>query len=213
MGSVDPSSDEELLRAHVEGDQDAFGELVRRHERRAYALAMRMTAREEDARDAAQDAFIAVLRHAGSFRGDARFSTWFHRIVVNACYDVLRRRDRAPLSLVEDAVPDVADPRALERTDEVEFSIDLEEALQQVPEEHRAVLLLHDVHDLPYEEIARVLEVPIGTVKSRLHRGRAALGRALGVLPTEGAAGGAADGEPDRGPGPSQTRDRSEGGR
>lgn len=181
---VDPRDDETLLREHVAGDRTAFGELVRRHERRAYAIALRMTGREEDARDAAQDAFLSVLRHAKSFRGDARFTTWFHRVVVNACYDLLRRRDRVPLSLVEDAVPDVADPSA-ERADEIGFSVDLARALQQVPEEHRAVLLLHDVHDLPYEEVAAVLEIPIGTVKSRLHRGRAALGRALGVVPGE----------------------------
>src|SRR5439155_13018346 len=89
--------DSELIERHLRGDSAAFSSLVRRHERRVYNLCYRMLGREEDARDAAQDAFLTTLRRLSSFRGEAQFSTWLHRVTVNACYDVLRRKKREPL--------------------------------------------------------------------------------------------------------------------
>ncbi len=173
-------TDEELVRRTLAGDREAFGVLVERHERRTYNLALRMLGREEDARDATQDAFLTAFRKLASFRGDAAFSTWLHRVTVNACYDLLRRSARAPLvARGEDEpgpepgapVPDHADATA--------GAVDVRRALLRLPPEHRAVLVLHDVQDLPYEEVARALGVPVGTVKSRLHRARVALGREL----------------------------------
>jgi len=171
--------DRELAARAVAGDDGAFAELVRRHERRVYNLALRMLGRSEDARDAAQDAFVSCYRNLSKFRGDAAFSTWLHRIAVNACYDVLRRR-RDVLGLDEAPEP----PPAADHGDAVTTSVDVRRALLAIPDEFRTVLVLHDIQDLGYDEIARILEVPVGTVKSRLHRARVALGRALGGEPS-----------------------------
>lgn len=175
--------DEDLIRRYLDGDVQAFGTLVERHERRVYNLALRMTGREEDARDATQDAFLSALRKLKGFRGEAAFTTWLHRVTVNACYDLLRKRQRAPL--LHERPPDEGPPRPEpaepDHADTVDLSVDVQRALLEVPPDFRATLILCDVQDLPYEEAAAILGVPIGTVKSRLHRGRVALGRALGV--------------------------------
>ncbi len=173
-----PERDEDLVRRCREGDRSAFGVLVERHQRRIYNLALRMTGREEDARDATQDAFLTALRKLSSFRGEAAFSTWLHRVAVNACYDLLRKRARAPLL---DRVPDQEPPGppAPDHAGPTDLAIDVQRALLEVPKDFRAVMILHDVQDLPHEEIAAILGIPVGTVKSRLHRGRVALARAL----------------------------------
>jgi RNA polymerase sigma-70 factor (ECF subfamily) len=173
--------DEDLVRRYLEGDIQAFGTLVERHERRVYNLALRMTGREEDAKDATQDAFLSALRKLTGFRGEAAFTTWMHRVTVNACYDLLRKRQRTPLlhEREDDGAPR-PEPAAPDHAEAVELSIDVRRALQSVPEDFRAVLILCDVQDLAYEDAAAALEIPVGTVKSRLHRGRVALARALG---------------------------------
>ncbi|MFM7719493.1 MAG: RNA polymerase sigma factor [Actinomycetota bacterium] len=175
------AADADLVRRHLGGDADAFAELVRRHEARVYRIALRMTGRPEDARDATQEAFLSALRKLRSFRGDAAFTTWLHRVAVNACYDLLRRRARTPLAAEEGLalLDDVAAPGA-DPAERTAAAIDVRRALLEVPEEHRAVLLLHDVEDLGFPEISEALGIPVGTVKSRLHRGRVALARALG---------------------------------
>jgi RNA polymerase sigma-70 factor (ECF subfamily) len=144
---------------------------------------MRMLGREEDALDATQDAFLTVYRKAGQFRGESAFTTWLHRITVNACYDILRKKARQPLlrAVGDDEREVEPGPPVEDHAAEVAGGIDVERALQQVPEDFRAVLILADVHDLAYDEIATILEIPTGTVKSRLHRGRAALGRVMGL--------------------------------
>ena len=176
--------DEELVRRYLDGDADAFGTLVQRHQTRVFNVALRVLGDPDDARDAAQDAFLALVRKLSQFRGDAAFTTWMHRITVNACYDILRKRRRQPmLHLVgdpDDPMPELL-PSVADHADATADSIDVARALQQIPEEYRVVLVLADVQDLPYEEIARVLDVPLGTVKSRVHRGRIALGRAMGI--------------------------------
>ncbi len=171
--------DEDLVRRFLEGDRAAFGVLAERHEGRVYNLALRMTGREEDARDATQEAFLTALRKLSSFRGEAAFTTWLHRVTVNACYDLLRKRRRSPLL---DRVPDhePEPPPVPDHADQTDFSIDVQRALLEVPEDFRVVMILHDVQDLPHEQVAAILGVPVGTVKSRLHRGRLALARALG---------------------------------
>ena len=176
---MDEPNDRELVERYVGGDRVAFAILVRRHERRVYNLAYRMLGREEDARDATQDAFLSALRKLPSFRGDAAFTTWMHRVTVNACYDLLRKR-----------VPEPVDPLALPETpggdpaDAASAGADVHRALQAIPEEFRAALVLHDLLDVSVEDVAAALEIPVGTVKSRLHRARARLGRALGAEPT-----------------------------
>ena len=168
--------DEELVRRFLRGDDDAFAALVRRHEARVYNLAFRLLGNPDDAREAAQEAFVTCVRKLRSFRGDSAFGTWLYRVASNAAYDVLRRRRRTPVPVEElpepDASPDMADAGAV--------AVDVQRALERVPREFRLVLVLHDVEGLPYEEIATIVGVPVGTVKSRIHRGRVALGRALG---------------------------------
>jgi RNA polymerase sigma-70 factor (ECF subfamily) len=196
--------DDELVRRYLAGDRGAFGELVRRHERRVFNLALRMLGREEDARDATQDAFLSALRKLPGFRGEAAFTTWIHRIIVNACYDVLRRRKREPLPSPvreEGAEPSAHEPAAEDHGEAAAAAIDVRRALLLVPPEYRAVLVLHDAQDMAYDEVAEVLGIPVGTVKSRLHRGRVALGRALRgepVRPAPGQAGAAVGAGPER---------------
>ena len=173
-------TDRELVRRFLAGDRAAFDRLVRRHEQRVYNVAYRMVGRTEDAKDVTQEAFITAFRKLQSFRGDAAFSTWIHRVTLNACYDLLRRRKRAPVLLGDENDP--GEP-AEDPADRVASAIDVQRALVQVSQEFRAVLVLHDVQGLPYEEIAAALEVPVGTVKSRLHRGRVALGALLAGTP------------------------------
>jgi RNA polymerase sigma-70 factor (ECF subfamily) len=174
---ADGPSDSQLIDRYLLGDQAAFSALVNRHERRVYNLAYRMLGREEDARDATQDAFLSALRSLSSFRGQAAFTTWMHRVTVNACYDILRRRGREPTQLEPIGETDVH--AAPDPTSDVATAVDVQRALLQVPAEFRAVLVLHDAMDLGYQEIAEALGVPVGTVKSRLHRGRVMLGRLL----------------------------------
>jgi RNA polymerase sigma-70 factor (ECF subfamily) len=178
---VSDPSDGDLVARFRSGDQQAFVLLMERHELRIYNLAFRMLGRQEDARDATQDAFLSCFRHLGSFRGDAAFSTWIHRIAVNACYDILRKR--APTVSLEDQLTEPG--AAPDHADQTAFAIDVQRALLRVPEEFRAALVMHEVLDLPVEEIAEALDVPIGTIKSRLYRGRVALGRILAGEPEE----------------------------
>jgi RNA polymerase sigma-70 factor (ECF subfamily) len=170
---------------------------VERHERRVYNLALRMTGREEDARDAAQDAFLTALRKLSSFRGEAAFTTWMHRVTVNACYDLLRKRQRQPmLDRGDEDLPKPEPTPVPDHADDAALSIDVQRALLEVPEDFRVVMVLHDVQDLPQDEVAAILGIPVGTVKSRLHRGRVALAKALGAERMAGgrAAGGRAAG-------------------
>src|SRR6185436_19565106 len=130
--------DEDLVRGYLSGDYGAFAALVERHERRVYNLALRMTGREEDARDATQDAFLTALRKLSSFRGEAAFTTWMHRVTINACYDLLRKRARQPLlDLGDDEHPRPEPTPAPDHADATELSIDVQRALLEVPEDFR----------------------------------------------------------------------------
>lgn len=190
-----PDRDEDLVRRYLSGDRGAFAVLVERHERRVYNLALRMTGREEDARDAAQDAFLTALRKLSSFRGEAAFTTWLHRVTVNACYDLLRKRQRQPLlDRGDDDLPALEPPPAPDHADEAILSVDVQRALLEVPHDFRVVMVLHDVQDLPQEEVAAILGIPVGTVKSRLHRGRIALAKALHAERERPGAPGPSDG-------------------
>ena len=183
---TDPAQDEELVRRFLTGDQDAFTILVERHQTRVFNVSLRVLGDPDDARDATQDTFVSMLRKLSQFRGDSAFTTWLHRVTVNACYDILRKRRRQPrLRLVDDEhdpMPETGPPVA-DHADAIVGSIDVSRALQQIPEEYRVTLVLADIQDVAYEEIARILDVPIGTVKSRVHRGRIALARAMGLDP------------------------------
>ena len=175
-GSPTPDHDDRaLLRAHVEGDPDAFAELVRRHRDRLWGVALRTLRDREEAADAVQDALLSALRNAASYRGEAAVTTWLHRVVVNACLDRMRReraRPRVPLGDLE--VPDRGDQHA-----DLELRLDLHAALARLPEAQRAAIVLVDLLDYSVAEAAAELGVAEGTIKSRCSRGRTELARLL----------------------------------
>jgi RNA polymerase sigma-70 factor (ECF subfamily) len=171
--------DAALVRRAQKGEQYAFEQLVREHEARMYTLAARVLGSREEADDAVQEALVRAWLALPKFRGDARFSTWLYRIVVNAAHDVRsKRRDRP----VEEP-PDPADPR--DRFAEQELSGELQRALNGLDESYRVAVVLYDVLGCSYAEVAEMTGVPEGTVKSRIFRGRSELADRLGT-PAEG---------------------------
>lgn len=173
---TDDRDDRELMAAHLDGDAEAFGEIVRRHRDRLWAVALRTTGDPDEAADAVQDALVSAFRNASSYRGDAAVTTWLHRIVVNACLDRARRRKVRPSTPLPDDLadrPDTADPR--DRQDEALVSLEVQAALATLPADQRAALVLVDVLGHSIDDAATILECPPGTVKSRCFRGRARL--------------------------------------
>jgi RNA polymerase sigma-70 factor (ECF subfamily) len=170
--------DAELARRAAGGDRRALERLLDRHADLIHAVCRRIVAHPEDALDATQEAMIAVARSIGTFDGRAAFSTWCYRVATNAALDELRRKRRRPVP----AHPDGPEPVAVGSTpDEVVAArLDVDAALARVPEEFRAAVVLRDLCDLDYAEIATVLDLPAGTVRSRISRGRAALAELLG---------------------------------
>ena len=185
--SIEATPDKELLRRHADGDPDAFSELVHRHRDRMWAVALRTLGDQEEAADALQEAFLSAYRAAGRFRGDAAVTTWLHRIVVNACLDRLRRRAIRPVvPMGDDATLDSVAPKNLDPTSAHELSLDVSQALQRIPFEQRAALVLVDMMGYAVDDAAKVLDVPPGTIKSRCARGRARLAPLLGHLRNQG---------------------------
>ena len=177
---TDPS-DEALLAAHLRGDPRAFGELVARHERRIYGLCLRILGNREDAEDATQEAFLAALRKASSFRRAAAFSTWLYRIAVNAATDQARRRGRSRRAALDPEDAGLAVAPGGELGEVVASAVAVQTALARVPEEFRVAVVLCDLYRIPYGDAAQILAVPVGTVKSRVFRGRLALADHLGA--------------------------------
>lgn len=176
--AYDAMDDHELLRLHVAGNPDAFGYLVKRHRDRMWAVAIRTLGQPEEAADALQEAFISAFRRADSFRGDAKVTTWLHRIVVNACLDRIRRRQvRAtdPLPEDEDRAAELAGPAEDDPAEVRERRMDVLNALKQINSDQRSALVLVDMEGYSIEEAAAILGCAPGTVKSRCARGRARL--------------------------------------
>ena len=176
----------QLIEAARRGDQDAFAELVRLYEKRVFALTMRMCKNPEDAAEAAQEAFLAAWQGLAFFRGEASFSTWLYRLASNACVDLLRKEGRhkaaAGPSLNDEEVNiDAADPLPTpqEEAERKELREQIETGLAALSPEHRQVLILREMHQLSYDEIAETLDMDIGTVKSRISRGRKQLRKIL----------------------------------
>ena len=170
--------DHELLRLHVAGNPDAFGYLVKRHRDRMWAVAIRTLGEPEEAADALQEAFISAFRRADSFRGDAKVTTWLHRIVVNACLDRIRRRQvrqADPLPEDEDRAAELAGPAEDDPAEVRERRLDVLHALKQINTDQRSALVLVDMEGYSIEEAAAILDCAPGTVKSRCARGRAKL--------------------------------------
>jgi len=161
----------------------AFEELMAAHEDRVFAVCLRMLRDREAALDATQETFITVFRKADRFAGRSAFSTWLYRVAVNTCYDHVRRDRRH----AADPLPETNDPAdtgAQDPFDAVEVRPDIEAALRHLPDEFRAAVVLSDLQGLALQTVADILEVPVGTVKSRVFRGRRLLAESLGNLPT-----------------------------
>ncbi|WP_329366455.1 RNA polymerase sigma factor SigM [Streptomyces sp. NBC_01483] len=173
------ASDQDLLARHVEGDPEAFGEIVRRHRDRLWAVALRTLGDREEAADAVQDALVSAYRAAHTFRGQSAVTTWLHRITVNACLDRARKAASRRTSPVDDTerLEQLLEPHesAAAPAERNDLHRELLTALGTLPADQRAALVLVDMQGYPVAEAARVLDVPVGTVKSRCARGRARL--------------------------------------
>ncbi|MFD8301812.1 RNA polymerase sigma factor SigM [Streptomyces sp. NPDC059690] len=193
------ASDQDLLARHVKGDPDAFGEIVRRHRDRLWAVALRTLGDREEAADAVQDALVSAYRAAHTFRGQSAVTTWLHRITVNACLDRARKVASRKTSPVDDTerLEQLLEPHeeASAPAERNDLHRQLLEALGTLPPDQRAALVLVDMQGYPVAEAARVLDVPTGTVKSRCARGRARLLPLLTHLRPESAGGGKEPGE------------------
>lgn len=174
-----PANDTELLARVVDGDHEAFSEIMRAHEGRVFSVCLRIMGNREEALDATQDAFITVFRKAHQFKGKSAVGTWIYRIAVNTCYDQLRKAKRRP----SDPMPDYLDPadeKAEAIVDSAGMRPDIKRALGRLPVEFRAAVVLSDIEGMSMPETAEVLGVPVGTVKSRVFRGRRLLAEQLG---------------------------------
>lgn len=182
-------SDKKLIKRIKSGDMDAFSELVTLYEKKALSFTYRMLKDASDAEDAAQEAFLRVFDKIDTFRESSSFSTWFYTILNNICLDILRKRTRAADTVsinqtssendeyelqIEDSAPGPYEQLQKSTAQEL-----LEDALTKLSDEHRAVIIMRDINGLDYEEIAKVLDVSLGTVKSRISRARLALRKIL----------------------------------
>lgn len=185
-----PSDEQRLIEACRAGSTESFGELVRRYESRLYPAIFRVTGRAEDARDVLQEAFFRAFRKLDRFQGESAFYTWVYRIAINLALSGRRRRrdlgsldDRRAvgIDLVDEASR--SDPSLpLERA---ERDAKIQRALNELPGDFRAAVVLKDLEGLRYEEIAEILNIPVGTVRSRIHRGRSELKKTLRELVEE----------------------------
>ena len=174
------ATDVELVESARGGDRAAMDQLLRRHHDRVFAVCRRITGNEADAADASQEALISIVRSLAKFDGRSSFGTWVYRIATNASLDELRRRRRRPSvgateSVGHDVAHDIVDPDAGVRIDIVAERMAIDVALAGISEDFRVPIILRDLAGLDYGEIAEVVGIPIGTVKSRIARGRANL--------------------------------------
>lgn len=169
--------DELLLRRACKGDVQAFEELMQSHESRIYAIALRMMGNREDAQDCAQEAMVRIYRAMGSFKGQSALATWIYRITMNTCLDELRRRKARKVTSLDSLVDTGWSPTDTGDTPEehglrVEKQNALNQAIQSLPDDMRAAIILRDVKGYAYDEIASILDANVGTIKSRISRGR-----------------------------------------
>ncbi|MGF7186219.1 RNA polymerase sigma-70 factor (ECF subfamily) [Desulfitispora alkaliphila] len=174
-------SEEELIDKSQHGDVDAFEELIARHEKRIYSIAYRIMGNHEDASDLAQEALVKIFKSIKKFRGEAAFSTWVYHIVANVCRDQMRKK-RIPTTSIDEPVQydDKSLVRQLEGkgyspeevVEQKELQQYMQRAIDQLPYDYKIVLIMRELMELSYEEIAYKLNINLGTVKSRLSRGR-----------------------------------------
>ncbi len=178
-----PVDETTLISASQRGDQQALDQLLRMHQDRIHALCRRLAGNDADALDATQEALIAIVKGLPRFDGRAKFSTWSYRVATNACLDELRRRGRRPDPGLPDyetaSLSPVGGTTPRDPAETVSAAIDVDRGLALVPEEFRTAVVLRDVAGLDYAEIAEVLDLAPGTVRSRIARGRARLADAI----------------------------------
>ncbi len=172
------------MEAAQAGDRFALDQLLRRHYDRIHAVTRRIAGATRDADDACQEALIKIVRALPTFDGRSSFSTWAYRIATNAALDELRKRKRRPALHVvdedrDDGPPEPVDELSSRRIDAVADRLALDEAFDEIDDDFRAAVVMRDVGDLDYAEIAAILDVPVGTVKSRIVRGRKQLAERL----------------------------------
>ena len=174
--------DTDLIGRAQRGEQDAVDQLLRAHYDRIFAVCRRMAGNDADAADAAQEALIAVVKGLPQFDGRSALSTWIYRVATNACLDEMRRRKRRPTAMADDPAhePTATGP-AFDTSLTDRMTIDA--ALANLSDEFRQPVVLRDLNGYDYGEIARLLGVPVGTVKSRIARGRAQMAAQLGNQP------------------------------
>jgi RNA polymerase sigma-70 factor, ECF subfamily len=190
LAMVRSPSDIELVRRFKEGDRSAYAEIVRRYQDRVYTMCLRWMKDPHIAEEVAQDVFLALFRALDRFRGDAQLSTWIYRVVINHCKNRRLYRQRRHTNKHEplegtrnDDMPDRQIPSDGPGTDALthltEAQLLVQEGLEKLDEEQRQIIVLRDLQDLSYDEIGGILDLPRGTVKSRLHRARAQLAAVL----------------------------------
>lgn len=173
--------DRELIALVADGDREAFSELMTRTEDMVFAVCMRIMGDREAAKDAAQETFVTLFRKADRYKGTAAVTTWLYRVTVNTCYDQLRKAKRRRADSLPDHV-DPADPQGGDGFTSVELRGPVLAALRALPDEFRTAVVLRDIEGLALNEVAEILDVPVGTVKSRVFRGRKLLAGELGNL-------------------------------
>lgn len=174
-------SDVELIGLVARGQASALDELMRRHEDLVFAVCLRLMGSREGALDAAQETFLTVFRKADRYRAEAAFTTWLYRVATNTCFDLLRKAKRRRT----EPIPEYHDPVDVSTVDSftsVELKPSIEAALMSIPVDYRAAVVLSDIHGLGIAEISDALEIPAGTVKSRVFRGRRLLAEILGNI-------------------------------
>ena len=178
---TDRTHDIALVERYVAGDLNAFDDLVRRHQDRVFGICLRMLRDREAALDAMQDTFVTLFRKADRYKAEAAFTTWLYRVTVNVCYDHLRRGQRRRTEALPETT-DPVDPHGEDPYASVEVRPAIDDALESIAPEFRAAIILVDLQGLSLEMAAEALGAPIGTVKSRVFRGRRLLADVLGNL-------------------------------
>lgn len=193
--NTNPSaSDETLVRAAHQGDMNAFEELVKRHREKIFARAFSMLRNEDEAVDLSQEAWVKAWQRLNQFQGDSSFVTWITRIVINLCLDHLRKQKRQKTDSIEQMDEEtggverqlpVITPNPTEKLERQELRVRINRALDQLSEEHRTVLVLHEFEEMEYKEIAKTMGCSIGTVMSRLFYARRRMASLLAGLRKE----------------------------
>jgi RNA polymerase sigma-70 factor (ECF subfamily) len=185
-------TDEQLVELAISDDPNAFGEIVKRWERKIFALCFGMLAREEEAKDAAQETFISAYRNLKNFRGDAKVSSWLHRIAVNQCLTTMRRTKTRSESFLDDeasadekvfvAPLNQTPARTTEQNERLQI---VRQAVSSLPVDLRQIILMKEFEEMTFQEISEILELPLSTVKSRLYTALKQLKMKLERLPVE----------------------------